>query len=54
MPEDVGDDPGAEIAFVVEFTGAATLARDGEGVRRLDGDFEIERERHGQAIKPRS
>jgi len=28
-----------EIAFVVEFTGRRTLARDGEGVRRLDGDF---------------
>jgi hypothetical protein len=54
VAEDVGDDARAEIVLVVEQSGPASLTRNGEGVGWLDGDFEVERQRDGQAIEARS
>src|ERR1700691_4308088 len=54
MAEDVGGHAGAEVAFVVKLTGAASLTGDREVVGELERDFEVERQRHRQTVETRS
>ena len=51
MSQHAGDDSGPEVVLVIEQTRATTFTGDGKGVGRLDGDFEIERQRNRQAVE---